>query len=312
MKSEDQKNTKTKIVLSIHDRSGHYWMYLAVAIASMLTYARGSLQIVVLHDQTLNESMQQRLRMICEAHGLQSLHFRAVDLPRPLQTLQLGPFTPASLYRLLIPEMFPNEELVLYIDADLIFNGIDITELILSCDNKSPITGVRDPYIHLSAAHRINFERLGLDSSTYVNSGVLAFRPKLIKDNLIEKFIDFGNKFGAVSHPDQDFLNQHFKNKISLLPKKYNFQVGVFERSLLQPLAHYDGKVIHYAGKLKPLDGLLAPGFLPFWRYTALLPELSSHPANANLPRYPFPIQGEAHAAKRVLIRDQPPASTSA
>jgi hypothetical protein len=53
---------------------------------------------------------------------------------------------------------------------------------------------------------------------------------------------------------------------------------------------------------------MLAPGFLPFWRYTFLLPELSQHPGQQNAPRYLFPLAGDRHGLRRVVPREQPPA----
>ena len=76
-------------------------------------------------------------------------------------------------------------------------------------------------------------------------------------------------------HPDQDFLTVQFKGLWKPLDSCFNHQVGVFDESLFQPVSSYHGKVIHYAGKFKPLQGSMAPAFLPFWMYAGDNPEVA-------------------------------------
>jgi lipopolysaccharide biosynthesis glycosyltransferase len=110
---------------------------------------------------------------------------------------------------------------------------------------------------------------LKLDPKSYFNSGVLVIRPQQIDSNLMNGFAAFCKKNPVLSHPDQDFLNFHFKDMWGQLDSKYNHQACVFERSLFMPLSSYQDKVIHYVGKLKPLQGYMAPAFIPFWMYAS-------------------------------------------
>ena len=294
------------VVFALHDRSGQYWTYVATALTSVLCYASVPVRIHVLHDATLCASSRQRLTQVATRMGAQGIEFIPAQLPAELANLTLGPFSVASLYRLLIPRLFPQEPLVLYLDADLVFNGVDIHELAYLAPADSPLSGVLDPHIHRAPGHVEQHQRLGLDTTTYINSGVLCIRPKLIPEDPLDAFVRFGQRFGAVSHPDQDFLNWHFQGRIGILPPHLNFQAGLYQRALLEPLSFYDGKIIHYAGKMKPLDGMMAPGFQPFWRHTFLVPEITSTPALLSAPRYLFPVEGDMHGLRRVLMREQP------
>jgi lipopolysaccharide biosynthesis glycosyltransferase len=297
-----------KVVVAMHDSTGFYWMYLATALSSMCTYSTKELSIVVLHDETLSKHVMRRIEDISRSSSRFNVEvqFIHVELPQRLSKLNLKNFTKASLYRLLIPKLFPDEAIVLYCDADLIFNGVDISQLKNFCRSGSKLYGVLDPYIDM---HKItnDLERMNLNAASYINSGVLIFRPNLIEVDLMEKFQEFADRFGSASHPDQDFINYEFKGKIEIIDKKFNYFIGVHDRALIKPLSYYDDKILHYAGKIKPLDGVMAPGFIPFWRHTALVPELNRHPSSTTLPRYLFPVQGQAHAVKRVTIADQPP-----
>jgi lipopolysaccharide biosynthesis glycosyltransferase len=135
---------------------------------------------------------------------------------------------------------------------------------------------VRDPYIGRPQKHRDQLTALGLDSSEYFNSGVMVMRPRVLPDDLIARFIAFAKEHRVMSHPDQDFLNVQFKGLWKPLDGKFNHQACAFDRSLFQPIASYSGKVIHYAGKVKPLQGALAPAFVPFWMYAQSIPEAAS------------------------------------
>ncbi len=76
----------------------------------------------------------------------------------------------------------------------------------------------------------------------------------------------------------------------------FNQQVGVYEKTLFWPLSDYQQKIIHYAGKLKPLQGNLAPGTLVFWMYTQGVPEAAQSQAHM---RYIHPMIKEPHAVTR-------------
>jgi lipopolysaccharide biosynthesis glycosyltransferase len=253
------------IIFCIHDTDGNYWPNLAVAINSLLINSTQKLNIYVLHNETLNQEARNTLQYICIQFKAK-LNFKQVVLPLALSKANFGHFSPASIYRLLIPMLFKQEHQVIYLDSDLIFHGVDVQNLIYSAPPMK-LCAVLDSYIGKPVEQRLALETLGLSHEAYFNSGVLVIRPNLIEENLIENFIKFCRINPILSHPDQDFLNVAFKNNWGKLDCKYNSQIGVWNSGLFKSISYYEGKVIHYAGRLKPLMGFMAPGFLPYWMY---------------------------------------------
>lgn len=262
----------TTVVFSIHDANGHYWPYLAVALRSVL-HSSKPMSVWVLHDQTLTDEAKQQIELLCIDHQ-SSITFGEISLPPYLASTNFGAFSAASIFRLSIPKFFKDHEQVVYLDCDLVFNGVAIDELITAAGD-APFAAVLDPYIGRTKGHSDQLESFGLDASNYFNSGVLVMRPKLLPDDLIARFEQFCKKQPVQSHPDQDFLNLQFKDQWKRLDSRFNYQACTFDNSLFQPVSSYMGKVIHYAGKAKPLHGSLAPAFVPFWMYAAGIPKVA-------------------------------------
>jgi len=141
--------------------------------------------------------------------------------------------------------------------------------------------------------------QLNLEVNEYINSGVLIFRPKHIHRDLLSEFITFIDDRSYCMHPDQDFLNFHFKGRIEALDGRFNCQITHFKHSALKLVDSYHGKVLHYSGKLKPLLGYIFPAVLPFWVHSYLVPELSAYFNNKELA-YIFPVIGQQDRLKKV------------
>lgn len=261
------------IIFAIHDGSGQYWTYLAAALKSLLLNGSNTQKICVLHDESLCDVAKASLSKICKDHSA-TLAFSHIKLPPFLAQANYGAFSPASIFRLGIPKLFRDHEQVVYLDCDLIFHGVDIAELVAAAGD-APLAAVHDPYISRPQKHREQLAALGLDSSNYFNSGVLVMRPKELPVDLIARFITFAKQQNVMSHPDQDFLNVEFKGLWKPINGKFNHQACAFDHSLFQPISSYAGKVIHYAGKVKPLQGALAPAFVPFWMYAHSIPDVA-------------------------------------
>lgn len=297
--------SSNKVVFAISDALGSYWHYTAVALASLLAHASEKPQILVLHDGTLHERAKQRLSLIAK-HGGAQISYSRVELQRPINNHQLGPYTIASLYRLMIPSIIEGDEAVLYLDSDLVVHGVDVNGLFaLIREKKAPLLAARDQFISLSDSHRKHLEALGLKANSYLNSGVLGFYPSKLSSHdrsLLQDFFRWSAEVKESHHPDQEFLNLRFKDRWIEIDERYNFHVSVYQRRMFLALADYDKKILHYAGKTKPLDGSLAPGCIPFWSYTSQVPELLSKPEPMKF-HYLMPIAQRDHAASALVIK---------
>jgi lipopolysaccharide biosynthesis glycosyltransferase/predicted O-methyltransferase YrrM len=283
------------VVFALHDTDGQYWINAAVAMASVAQHASVPLHFYVLHDQTLQPAARARLSAVAQAAQAQ-LSFKPMALPSSIGPERLHRFSPASLYRLMIPQLLAHEPVVLYLDADLVSHGVDVKTLVDAAPETAPLAGVLDPFIGVPQRHQQALKALQLSPERYLNSGVLVMRPPLIGEDLLAAFDRFFQQHPDALHPDQDFLNLHFAGRWAELPSHFNQQVGVYEKTLFWPLSDYQQKIIHYAGKLKPLQGNLAPGTLVFWMYTQGVPEAAQSQAHM---RYIHPMIKEPHAVTR-------------
>jgi lipopolysaccharide biosynthesis glycosyltransferase len=294
------------VVFAIHDPNGTYWLNTAVALTSVVHHAKCPVSIFIIHDATLAEAARRRLKEVADASGAPCT-FIVRSLPVGLNPQLLGKFSPASAFRLEIPAIFPHEELVIYLDSDLVANGVDVGELASSVPSGAPIAAVPDPFFSRARSHADHLRELGISPDRYFNSGVLAMRPRLLRPTLLQEFVDFVRVSARLVHPDQDFLNLQFSDVVHLLDERFNAPIGVIDRRAIKPLSFYDGKIIHYVGDMKPLRGLLSPAFLPFLTHSFLVPEIWSGKFYSPT-MYLFPVEGLPHQLRGKRI-DQDPAA---
>lgn len=157
------------------------------------------------------------------------------------KTLVGSHLTEASYIRLFLTELLPNEvNKVLYLDSDIICQGSieDLFDIDLAAYN-SPVAGVSD----ISA--ELHKERLSL--SRYINSGVLLINLAYWREySVISEFIkQIKIQSDQLQAHDQDVINLTFRDKIHLLPKRWNYQffpiLAVSERKQIETanLAHF-------------------------------------------------------------------------
>lgn len=278
------------VVFALQDRDGFYWINTAVAITSLAQYASQPVEVHVLHDESLHDVAKQRLTEIAGDMQI-DLTLAPVRLPNKIDISTLRQFGAATLFRLLVPQLFADRDLVIYLNSDLVVNGLDVSELAVATPHRAPVSAAIDPHIAITASHNSAVARIGLDAANYVNAGVLVFRPQLIAQDLLESFIAFSMSHPHAIHPDQDFLNTYFKGRIHVLNERFNYPVSVYQQSMIQPVAHYWNKILHYSGSIKPLDGFMATGIIPFWIHAQRVPEAAQ--ALAGKPtKYLFPVEG--------------------
>ena len=180
------------------------------------------------------------IRHDISAKALQSRDFRDSIWPR------------AACYRLLLPELLPDVELCLYLDADTLVVG-DILPLWELDMREYFLAGVFDdiaPVRQETVGHHIP----GIQ--TYVNSGVLLMNLALMRErNLQEKFLKEINDYLVL---DQDLLNVVCYGGIRLLPPDHNCIPGV----------HADSpRILHFLLRdyLRPWKNRRAAGSELWW-----------------------------------------------
>jgi lipopolysaccharide biosynthesis glycosyltransferase len=287
-----------EVVFALHDADGKYWLNTAVAIASVVRHASRPIRINIIHDKTLSDVAIRRLSHLV-GQTRHELRFIDITLPNSIRRFNFRQFSVASIYRLAIPQIFADQDAVLYLDSDLVACGLDVVNVMAGQLPDSPVSGVIDSFIGLHERTRVRLEHLRLDPQRYINSGVLLFRPKLLDKDLIDQFLRFESSHGPSIHPDQDFINYRFHDQIAYLETQYNFQLSPALGRMFLPLDQYLGKILHYAGKIKPLDMRIAPGLLPFWQYSADVPEIFIYYSQAVFS-YLYPVDGDS---RRVIAK---------
>lgn len=144
-------------------------------------------------------------------------------------------YTKASLARLYLTDLLPNEDMVLYLDTDLLVID-NVTELFdLNMDDYY-MAGVIDQ----GAKTNLMTQNIDIDKEHYINSGVCLFNLKKIrKDNKTKELDNYLNTHKLL-YPDQDTINVIFKNKILFLDNKYNSSIFTGEAK--------NFKIYHWAG----------------------------------------------------------------
>jgi len=165
-------------------------------------------------------------------------------------------FTKAMYYRLLIPK-FIKDDVVLYLDADIVVNG-SIKDL-FDIDLESKYIGaVLNP-----GFQRHKELKMDLDSE-YFNSGVMLINNKLwITNSVADKVIKFvDDNQSVIKFPDQCGLNAIVNGNWQKAPLKFNQQAAIFEKDFSNKYNCFskeeleDAKenpiIIHYTGSSKP------------------------------------------------------------
>lgn len=154
--------------------------------------------------------------------------FHVYEVPEA-QILELPilshPFSKEVYYRLLIPNILPNNiEKVIFLDSDIVVER-DIKEL-YNVDLANTSIGA------VSNLKGESFRELGLrDEYDYFNAGVLLMNLKRMRElNEVEGLINYGlEHYRKIKLADQDILNGFYKDNYKKLPLIWNWQNHFYE-----------------------------------------------------------------------------------
>ena len=174
-------------------------------------------------------------------------------------TINSANITPVAFLRLLLAELFPHHQRILYLDADLVAVS-DVQELYNIDLQGRALAVIRDYKLSALDDDRWMRESFLADSSkslkNYFNSGVMVcdlnvWRQKQILNNLpaLQKL--------ELAYEDQGILNCLFSDNCLHLDDTWNVQVDKLEKreyvseQRAQQLTQ-NAKIIHYCGPVKP------------------------------------------------------------
>lgn len=193
--------------------------------------------------------------------------------------------TSATYYRLLIPEIIPEYDKIIYSDVDVIFRN-DLSEIFNNLEMEDNyIAGVKSLSNMFPDYRNYYTNKIGIDPSNVIYAGNMIINSKRIRqDNLIDRFkllIKNNYKF-----QDMDIINIACNGKILFLPPCFCLTMDINMLAITNPeelmkVWHKDDindaikfGIVHYNGP-KPWNGYCV-NFDIWWEYYRMSPFFNS------------------------------------
>lgn len=203
-------------------------MPAAVCIYSLLASAeqQTAYDIYVLHrsGEQLDLSLVER---VLAQYPDSTLTLREVGSEFD-SSFEIRGITTPAYYRLLIPELIPEHDRIIYSDVDVIFRQ-DLSRVYAAEMGDCLVAGVND-LAHIDPDLRAHYEgTLGLDPQGVICSGFLVMDgEKLRREGMKEKWVALAEN--RYKFQDQDIINLSCAGRIKMLEPKY---------SVLTYITHY-------------------------------------------------------------------------
>lgn len=185
-----------------------------------------------------------------------------------------GITTPAY-YRLLIPELIPEYDKIIYSDVDVIFRS-DLSDFYINTKMEDDYIAGVNSLAYLISENLAYYKRLGVNSKGIIYSGNLLFNSKKIKeDGIISKFRSLANN--KYKFQDMDILNIACEGRIKYLSPEfclttYILNWAIYNRHYLNEIwtdetidKALSKGIVHYNGQ-KPWKGVCV-NFDIWWEY---------------------------------------------
>jgi len=245
-----------QVCMGLHDKTGSYSSFVGTVIQTVSEHTDAEVCFHILMDNSVSEDNREKLVDIATKYGNHLVLHKMDPTVFDVQNSWLDLYSIASLYRLIIPDIFPMLSKVIYLDADLLFLR-DINELWNINIEGNSFAGVQD--IGLKKGIRLPPPVISgeISADQYINSGVLVMDLDKIrsKGNLLGLALKYLKNTPDSHMPDQDAINSIFANDIYYLDSVWNTPV-IYEREKPRPV---EEKVYHFVGQrtivfLDPLE----------------------------------------------------------
>ena len=233
--------TEINVCISCDD---NYAKYASVVIASILSNAANDdlLHFYILDGKISSENKTKMLSL--EKIKPCKIEFVEVDenklgIYKQINTHEY--ITLPTYYRLILSELLPDVDKIIYLDCDTVVNT-SLKDLFETDFSDNIIAGVLDARVK----HKSKWK-----NSKYINAGMVVFDLEKIRNGKIEqKFAEYTkNNPEKIETGDQDIINYTLEGRIKILPDEWNVQVSGFA-SRTSFTKH--PKIIHYIGYYKP------------------------------------------------------------
>ena len=220
----------------------NYVPYLAVALAALKESKSNAYEyrIHVLYSGELNGAAKKVKDM-----EERNFHIYFEDVEAKIDRIRdcmhcRDYYTSAIFYRLMIPEMFPEYEKVLYMDCDTVALS-DVAELYSVDIGDNYIGAVPDQAVAAVSEFRAYTRyALGIPASRYFNSGMIVMNLKKFREiGFYGKFCEMLRSYDFTIAPDQDVLNLICKDRVYYYGGEWN-QMPIAGKKSVPKLIHYN------------------------------------------------------------------------
>ncbi|MCD8318026.1 MAG: glycosyltransferase family 8 protein [Paraprevotella sp.] len=198
----------------------YYMMACGPCVVSIFEHHRKTPCHIYVITKELPQEDVDGLKYIAARYGVQ-LTLKTIDSDF-IQGLKVNErFRESVYYRFLLPNLFPEEKKMLYLDCDTLVNG-SLRELW-----ETDIDGYACAVVEDQEADDITLKnRIGVYDTTYFNSGVLLINMDYWRIyHVARRLVDFIREHpSACLFPYQDALNAVLHDEMKYLPYGYNYQ----------------------------------------------------------------------------------------
>lgn len=236
------------IGFGLHDKDGHYSVWVGTVMQSILEHTDSRICFHILHDETLSIDNKYKLEKVARS-GSSKIEFHKIEEDDfSVVKNQMSRFTIGAMFRCSLPELLPDLNRIIYLDADLFVNR-DIKELWDVDVREYCLAGVVDEGVAVHNYPRILNKYPEIKKESYFNSGVLYMNLKKLREfgNLKKLVVDFLIENPEADLPDQDALNVLFHDKVLYLDGSWNQFVFMHRKDNVEKL---DKAIFHYAADL--------------------------------------------------------------
>ena len=194
----------------------NYFVPAAATLKSLLDASSGEFRVICLVTEEIPQRMQEKLTRL----GGGRMSFEYIPLRGRLEGLYVDPrYTEAASFRLLLPELLPELDRVLYLDCDIIVRQ-DVARLWEETDLKDNYIGAVYEATIERQAERIR--ALGCDPARYFNSGFLLMNLRQMREERVSERLLEACRVPYLEFPDQDALNQVCAGRVLPLSPVWN------------------------------------------------------------------------------------------
>lgn len=231
-------------------------------------------------DMGISDANRARIDALGARLGVRVSRIEIADDAFADVRVQRAHLTRSTYLRLMIPDLMPDEDRVIYMDCDMVVTG-SLAELDQITLGSAPIAAVPCP-----SPDHVELARYAIARGDYINAGLLVMNlPVWRAERLAAQCLDLLSQDEPLMSEDQSAVNLACRDRIVPLPARFNVYADPSSYALNLPVPT-DAVVLHYVVNNKPWNS--RPALAKVWqahaaRIADLMPPLRPLPLRKRL-----------------------------